>query len=84
MSVKRGYLQSMTRFLQPRSRKHTLNWLQQRVVQPATTALGSSAVALQTLLHERRSSLQTRRLWLPGEQADWVRFNDCKGWPVCA
>jgi hypothetical protein len=31
-------------------------------VQPAVSAVGSSAVAVQTLLQERKSSLQTRTL----------------------
>jgi hypothetical protein len=34
------------------------------------SADGSSAVAVHTLLQERKSSLHTRTLWLPGLQGD--------------
>jgi hypothetical protein len=32
--------------------RQALNWLQQRVLQPATSAVGSRAVAVHTLLHD--------------------------------
>jgi hypothetical protein len=50
--------------------RHALNWVQHRRLQPAMSAEGSSAVAVQMLLQERKSSLQTRTLWLPGPQGD--------------
>ena len=40
-------------------------------LQPAVSAEGSNAVALQVLLQERKSSLQTRTLWLPVEHGDF-------------
>jgi hypothetical protein len=40
------------------------------------SAVGSSAVAVQMLLQERKSSLHTRTLWLPGPQADGVSRSD--------
>lgn len=52
----------MMRSLQPRNLKHTLNRLQQAVVQPAMSALASKARAAQTSLHDVKSLLQTRRL----------------------
>ena len=42
--------------------RQALNWVQHRKLQPAVTAVGSSAVAVHTLLQERKSSLQTRTL----------------------
>ncbi len=47
---------------QPLMLRQALNWLQQRVLQPATSAVGSSAVAVHTLLQELKSLLQTRTL----------------------
>ncbi|MEX1059602.1 MAG: hypothetical protein WED13_01120 [Methyloceanibacter sp.] len=47
---------------QPLMLRHALNWVQHRKLQPAITAEGSKAVAVHTLLHERKSSLQTRTL----------------------
>jgi hypothetical protein len=40
------------------------------------SAVGSNAVAVQTLLQERKSSLQTRTLWLPGPQGDGEGLSD--------
>jgi hypothetical protein len=45
--------------------------VQQRKLQPAISAEGSKAVAVHVLLHERKSSLQTRTLWLLAPQGDW-------------
>jgi len=50
--------------------RHALNCVQHRKPQPAVSAEGSRAVAVQTLLQERKSSLQTRTLWLPGPHGD--------------
>jgi hypothetical protein len=48
-----------------------LNSVQHLRLQPAVSAEGSNAVALQVLLQERKSSLQTRTLWLPVEHGDF-------------
>jgi hypothetical protein len=50
--------------------------LQHRVLHPATSAEGSNAFALHMLLHEVKSLLQTRTLWLPALQADCVGRSD--------
>jgi len=42
--------------------RHALNWLQHLKLQPAISAEGSKARAAHKLLHERKSSLQTRTL----------------------
>ena len=42
--------------------RHALNWEQHLKLQPAISAEGSSAVAVHTLLQERKSSLHTRML----------------------
>ena len=42
--------------------RHALKLVQHRRLQPAISAEGSSAVAVHTLLQERKSSLQTRML----------------------
>jgi hypothetical protein len=42
--------------------RQDLNRVQHRKLQPAVSAEGSKAVAVHTLLHERKSSLQTRTL----------------------
>ncbi len=42
--------------------RQALNWVQHRKLQPAISAEGSKAVAVHTLLHERKSSFQTRTL----------------------
>jgi hypothetical protein len=47
---------------QPRMFRQALNWVQQRRVHPAMSAVGSRVVGLQMLLQERKSSLQTRTL----------------------
>jgi len=54
--------------------RQALNWLQQRVLQPATSAFerrggGYAAAGLKSLL-------QTRKLWLPGLHADGVGWSD--------
>jgi hypothetical protein len=54
--------------------RHALNWVQHRKLHPAMSALGSNAVAVQMLPQERKSSLQTRTLWLLGPHGD------CGGW----
>jgi hypothetical protein len=59
--------------------RQALNWLQQRVLQPATSAVGSRAVAVHTLLQDWKSLLQTRTLWLPGPQTLGVGASDCAG-----
>jgi hypothetical protein len=56
--------------------RHALNCVQHRRLHPAMSALGSNAVAVQTLPQERKSSLQTRTLWLPGPQGDWGGWSD--------
>jgi hypothetical protein len=53
--------------------------LQQRKLHPVMSAEGSSAVAVHTLLQERKSSLQTRKLWLPTLQGDRLGLSDCRG-----
>jgi hypothetical protein len=50
--------------------RQALKLLQHRKLHPAISAEGSSAVAVHTLLQERKSSLHTRTLWLPGLQGD--------------
>jgi hypothetical protein len=47
---------------QPLMLRHALNWVQHLKLQPAVSAEGSKAVAVHTLLQERKSSLQTRTL----------------------
>ncbi len=47
---------------QPLMLRQALNWVQHLRLQPAVSAVGSSAVAVQMLLQERKSSLQTRKL----------------------
>ncbi|HLE03097.1 MAG TPA: hypothetical protein VI729_00565 [Anaerolineales bacterium] len=42
--------------------RQALNWVQHRRLQPVVSALGSKAVAVHTLVHERKSSSQTRTL----------------------
>jgi hypothetical protein len=42
--------------------RQALKLVQHLRLQPAVSAVGSSAVAVHTLLQERKSSLQTRRL----------------------
>jgi hypothetical protein len=42
--------------------RQALKLLQHRALQPATSALTSKAVAVHTLLQDRKSSLQTRTL----------------------
>ena len=56
--------------------RQALNCEQHLKLQPAISAEGSSAVAVHTLLHDRKSSLQTRMLWLPAPQADWLGLSD--------
>jgi hypothetical protein len=56
--------------------RQALNCVQQRRLQPAMSAVGSNAVAVQMLLQERKSSLQTRTLWLPGLQGDGEGLSD--------
>ncbi len=56
--------------------RHALNCVQHRKPQPAVSAEGSRAVAVQTLLQERKSSLQTRTLWLPGPHGDLGGLSD--------
>jgi hypothetical protein len=56
--------------------RQALNPVQHLRLQPAVSAEGSSAVAVQMLLQERKSSLHTRKLWLPAVQADWVGCSD--------
>lgn len=66
--------------------RHALNWVQQRRLQPAISALGSKARAVHTLLQDRKSSLQTRTLWLPGPHGDREGCSDWTGGTgaVCA
>jgi hypothetical protein len=66
----------ITRGPQDRILRQVLNFVQQRSAQPAMSAVGSSAVAVQIELQERKSSLHTRTLWLPGLQADGVSRSD--------
>jgi hypothetical protein len=61
---------------QPLMLRQALNIVQHLKLQPAMSAEGSSAVAVQTLLQERKSSLQTRKLWLPALQAEGVCWSD--------
>jgi hypothetical protein len=53
-----------------------LNSVQHLRLQPAVSAEGSSAVAVHVVLQERKSSLQTRTLWLPGEHGDFEGLSD--------
>ncbi|MGZ8400814.1 MAG: hypothetical protein ACXWVI_05910 [Methyloceanibacter sp.] len=50
--------------------------MQHRNPQPAVSAEGSRAVAVQTLLQERKSSLQTRTLWRPAPHGDFDGLSD--------
>jgi hypothetical protein len=61
---------------QPLILRQALNWVQHLRLQPAMSAEGSKAVAVQTLLQERKSSLQTRTLWLPMLHGDGVGLSD--------
>ena len=56
--------------------RHALKLVQQRRLQPAISAEASSAVAVQVLPQERKSSLQTRTLWLPAEHGDLDGLSD--------
>jgi hypothetical protein len=56
--------------------RHALNCVQQRRLQPAISAVGSRARAEQMLLQDRKSSLQTRTLWLLGPQAEGDGLTD--------
>ena len=56
--------------------RQALNWVQHLKLQPAMSAEGSKAVAVQMLLQERKSSLQTRTLWLPVLHGDGVGLSD--------
>lgn len=66
--------------------RQALNCVQQRKLQPAISVVGSKARAAQTLLQDRKSSLQTRTLWLPGPHGDSDGRSDWFGGtgPVCA
>jgi hypothetical protein len=59
--------------------RHALNCVQHLRLQPAMSALTSRAVAVQMLLQERKSSLQTRMLWLPVLHGEGVGCSDCTG-----
>jgi hypothetical protein len=61
---------------QPLIWRQALNSVQHLRLQPAVSAEGSNAVALQVLLQERKSSLQTRTLWLPVEHGDFEGLCD--------
>lgn len=61
---------------QPLIERHALNMVQHLKLHPAMSALGSKAVAVQTLLQERKSSLHTRTLWLPALHGDGVGRSD--------
>ena len=56
--------------------RHALNCVQHLRLQPAISADGSNAVAVHMLLQERKSSLQTRTLWLPAVQGDFAGLCD--------
>ena len=56
--------------------RQALKLVQHRKLHPAMSAEGSSAVAVHTLLQERKSSLHTRTLWLPAVQGDCVGLRD--------
>jgi len=60
--LSRRQKQLIDREAQPRMLRHALNWLQHLKLQPAISAEGSKARAAHKLLHERKSSLQTRTL----------------------
>lgn len=64
--------------------RHALYCVQQRKLQPATAELGSRAWAVQMLLQERKSSLQTLTLWLPWPQGEGDALRDWAGESVCA
>ncbi len=53
-------------------RRQVLKFVQQRKLQPAMSALGSSAFAVQMALQDWKSLVQTRTLWLPGLQGEGV------------
>jgi hypothetical protein len=76
MLLCRRQKQSIDLEAQPLMLRQALNWVQQRRRQPAMSAVASKAVAVQTLLQERKSSLQTRTLWLPGPQGDGEGLSD--------
>jgi hypothetical protein len=56
--------------VQPLMLRHALYRVQHFRLQPAMSVEASRARAVQTLLQDRKSSLQTRTLWLPVLQAD--------------
>ena len=64
---------------QPLIWRQALNCVQHLRLQPAVSAEGSSAVALQVLPQERKSSLQTRTLWLLAEHGDIAGDRDGAG-----
>ncbi len=56
-----------------------MNSVQHLRLQPAVSAEGSNAVAVQVLPQERKSSLQTRTLWLPVEHGEMAGLRDGAG-----
>ena len=56
--------------------RHALNCVQHFRLQPAISAEGSNAVAVHMLPQERKSSLQTRTLWLLAEHGDFEGLSD--------
>jgi hypothetical protein len=61
---------------QPLMARQALKLVQHLRLQPAISAEGSNALAVHTLLQERKSSLQTRTLWLPMLHGDGVGLSD--------
>ena len=59
--------------------KQALNCVQHLRLQPVMSAEGSSVIAVQMLPQERKSSLQTRTLWLLAEHGDIGARSDWKG-----
>ena len=55
---------------------HALKLLQHFRLHPAMSPEASKVMAVQMLLQERKSSLQTRRLWLLAEHADIEGLTD--------
>ena len=56
--------------------RQTLNWVPAAAGSAGNVGSGIQGGGVQTLLHERKSSLQTRTLWLPGPQGDGEGLSD--------
>ena len=64
---------------QPLMLRHALKLLQHLRPQPVKSKEASSVSAKQMLLQDRKSSLQTRTLWLPRPQGRWLGSDRLEG-----